>query len=265
MTEQQERPRLDVSVAEHVATLTLTDPSTLNAWSGEIGDGLIEALARFRHDDNVRAIIITGAGRGFCSGANLGQRRESAGEKRDMGAGLDRNVNPLLLSMRAYPKPLVAAVNGAAVGVGVALALNCDLIVMSESAFFMLAFSRVGLVPDGGASWLLPRVIGTARAFDLILLGERLDSQRALDWGLANRRVPDAELAASAQALAERLAAGPCALGLTRRLVWQGLDTSFAEQLARERAAQREAGLTEDFAEGVRSFAEKRPATFVGR
>jgi 2-(1,2-epoxy-1,2-dihydrophenyl)acetyl-CoA isomerase len=167
--------------------------------------------------------------------------------------------------MREMPVPLVTAVNGAAAGVGCSLALLGDLIVAGESAYFLQAFRRIGLVPDGGSTYLLPRAIGKARAMEMALLGEKVGAAKALEWGLINRCVPDAELMGEAMALARALADGPASLGLTRQLLWGSLDADWPAQLHRERLAQKTAGKTEDFAEGVGAFLAKRPAAFKGR
>jgi 2-(1,2-epoxy-1,2-dihydrophenyl)acetyl-CoA isomerase len=159
----------------------------------------------------------------------------------------------------------VAAVNGVAAGVGVSLALACDLVVAAESAYFLLAFRRIGLVPDGGATWLLPRLVGKARAMELMLLGEKLPAQTALDWGLINRCVPDAELMPTALTLAGALASGPSSLGMTRNLVWQALDADWHFQIESEAYAQGDASRSEDAREGIVAFLQKRPAEFKGR
>jgi len=212
----------------------------------------------------VRAIVLTGEGRGFCSGANLqpGGRGEGV---RNAGSALERVYNPLVTLVREMETPLVTAVNGAAAGVGCSLALLGDLIVAGESAYFLQAFRRIGLVPDGGSTYLLPRMVGRARAMEMAMLGERVPARQALEWGLINRCVDDAALMPTALALAEELASGPASLGLTRQLIWGSLDAGWSEQLHREAAAQSKAGRTEDFGEGVAAFLQKRKAEFKGR
>jgi len=251
-----------------VAVITLNDPQTLNASSPDMARELIAALSELDRGENaVRALVITGAGRGFCSGANLqsgsGYMDEHGGF--DAGALLDSLYNPLVNAIRDLAIPVVTAVNGAAAGIGCSIALLGDLIVAGESAYFLQAFSRIGLAPDGGSSYLLPRLIGKARAMEMALLGEKISAAQALEWGLINRCVPDGELMPQALALAERLASGPASLGMIRKVVWAALDADWASQLAYERDMQRAAGRTEDFREGVAAFLGKRSAAFKGR
>jgi 2-(1,2-epoxy-1,2-dihydrophenyl)acetyl-CoA isomerase len=251
-----------------VAVITLNDPQTLNASSPDMARELMVALSELDRGENaVRALVITGAGRGFCSGANLqsgsGYRDEQGGF--DAGALLDSLYNPLVNAIRDLAIPLVTAVNGAAAGIGCSIALLGDLIVAGESAYFLQAFSRIGLAPDGGSSYLLPRLIGKARAMEMALLGEKISAAQALEWGLINRCVPDAELMPQALALAGKLASGPASLGMIRKVVWAALDADWASQLAYERNTQRAAGRTEDFREGVAAFLGKRSAAFKGR
>jgi 2-(1,2-epoxy-1,2-dihydrophenyl)acetyl-CoA isomerase len=255
---------LDISAG--VARVTLNDPATLNAFSWRMGEELVDVFARIDADSAVRAALLTGAGRGFCSGANLAAKAASMADgPGDTGAVLEAFVNPLVLASATRRVPLVCAVNGPAAGVGLSLALLGDLIIAAESAFFLLAFSRIGLVPDGGASWLLPRRIGVTRATEMALLAERIPATRALEWGLVNQVVADGELAAVAGGVARRLADGPVSLSRTRQLMFSGLENSLEAQLAAELAGQRVAGLTEDHREGVAAFLEKRAASFGGR
>lgn len=261
-------PKVRTSVDNGVGIITLADPATLNAAGLDLMDGLQAAFEGFVADDAVRAIVLTGEGRGFCSGANLsggGGRATDSGASHGPNQALLKVYNPFVNQVRRSPKPLVAAVNGVAAGVGVSLALVCDLVVAAESAYFLLAFRRIGLVPDGGATYLLPRLIGKARAMELMLLGEKLPAKTALEWGLINRCVADAELMSSAMTFARALADGPKSLGLTRNLVWDSLDADWAEQLEAEAYRQGDAGRTEDAREGVMAFIQKRPAQFKGR
>ena len=259
--------RLDMSGP--VATVTLADPATLNAASLEMVDELLDAFRRTAEPGSgVRAIILTGEGRAFCSGANLSDARAlgSGGvEAPDVGAALESHYRPFTEALRASPAPVVVALNGVCAGIGCAFALAADLIVAAESASLILAFRRIGLVPDGGLTWLLPRIVGKARALEAMLLGDTIPAATAERWGLVNRVVPDADLTSAARDLAERLATGPASLRLMRHLVWDSLDNRLDEQLEAERRAQKEAGLTADFREGVQAFFEKRPTAFTGR
>jgi 2-(1,2-epoxy-1,2-dihydrophenyl)acetyl-CoA isomerase len=240
-----------------IAVITLDHPVTVNALSTAMVGGLNAALDALR-TGTFRALVLTGTGRGFCSGADMNE----LAARRTEGAGkvLERLYHPLFRRLRDLDMPIVTAVNGAAVGIGMSLALMGDLTVAGTSAYFLLSFARIGLVPDGGATWLLPRLIGLARAREMALLAEKLPAARALEWGLINRVVDDARLMDEALALAQRLADGPAALPLTRALFWD--ETSYEAQLAREAAAQERAGATEDFAEGLAAFQGKREPKF---
>lgn len=212
-----------------------------------------------------RAIVLTGEGRGFSSGVDLAAAAAgSGGFPEDTGEGLDLYFNPLVRTMVSLPVPLVAAVNGIAAGAGCSLALACDLIVAARSATFHMAFVGIGLVPDAGANWLLPRAIGRHRALEMMLLGQPVDAETGLAWGLANRVVDDADVAGEAQAIAARLAAGPTvALGLIRRLAVEA-SGSLEDALGAERRAQAVAGKTKDFRSAVMSFLSKQPPVFRG-
>jgi 2-(1,2-epoxy-1,2-dihydrophenyl)acetyl-CoA isomerase len=250
-----------------VGIITLADPSTLNAAGIDLMNDLQAAFQDFAYGDKVRAIVITGEGRGFCSGANLSGGGSSRATDVSTGPNqaLLRTFNPFVSAVRKSPKPLVSAVNGVAAGVGVSLAVASDLVVAAESAYFLLAFRRIGLVPDGGATWMLPRLVGKARAMELMLLGEKLPAKTALEWGLINKCVPDAELMDAAMQYAHALADGPASLSLTRNLVWDSLDAPWHVQLEAEAYAQGHAQRTEDAGEGVMAFVQKRPAQFKGR
>lgn len=255
-----------VQINQGVARITLNDPPSLNAFNADMGARLVETFAQLDADPSVRAAILTGAGRGFCSGANLAQKADAMAEgESDVGGVLQDFVNPLVASIPQRRVPLVCAVNGPAAGVGLSLALLGDYIVAAESAFFLLAFSRIGLVPDGGATYLLPRRIGLTRATEMALLAERIPASQALGWGMINKVVPDADLAAAADAVAARLAAGPASLARTRQLMLASMHTTLDAQLQAELDNQRWAGKTTDFAEGVSAFLAKRPAQFNGR
>jgi 2-(1,2-epoxy-1,2-dihydrophenyl)acetyl-CoA isomerase len=258
-----ERARLQVDGA--VAILTLNHPEVLNAVSPEMLKGMNDALDTLAGTTpRIRCLVITGSGRAFSTGANL-QGRGNAPRKSGAGRTLETLWHPLLQRLRDLPCPLVTAVNGPAAGAGMSLALMGDLILCARSAYFLQAFRRIGLVPDCGSTWLLPRLIGRARAMELSLLGERLPAETALAWGLVNRVFADDALMGEARCLAQELAAGPTvALGLMRRLYWQSAENSFEQQLDLECRSQQSAGATEDFREGVQAFLEKRPAKFAG-
>jgi 2-(1,2-epoxy-1,2-dihydrophenyl)acetyl-CoA isomerase len=249
-------------VKDSLAVLTLNHPEVLNAISSRMIDELRDALGRLEEpDQGIRCLLITGAGRGFCSGANLG-----GGGERKPGSTMDDSYNPLFLRLRDLPFPIVTAINGAAAGIGMSLALMGDLVIAGRSAYFLQAFRRIGLIPDGGATYILPRLIGQKRAMELSLLGERLFAPKALEWGLINRVVEDDRLQEEALRLAKELANGPTvALGLMRKTYWESLDNSFSEQLRLESKLQKIAGASGDNKEGVAAFREKRPAVFQGK
>lgn len=259
--------KISYSVENDIATVTFNDPATLNAAGVDTTEELLLAFEFAAKE--ARATILTGSGRGFCSGANLsgglGGGEAPRGEF-DAGKMLDRVYNPFVTVMREHPHPIITAVNGAAAGVGCSIALMGDLVVCAESAYFLQAFRRIGLVPDGGSTYLLARTIGRVRAMEMTLLGDKLPAAKALEWGLVNEVVADGALMSTALDLAQRLATGPTtALAMTRQLVWSAVEDSWDEQLHAERIAQRTAGRTEDTKEGVRAFLEKRPANFTGK
>ncbi|RYY28449.1 MAG: 2-(1,2-epoxy-1,2-dihydrophenyl)acetyl-CoA isomerase [Sphingomonadales bacterium] len=254
-----------ISLAEEdgVATVTLEAPERLNAIDPRMA---VELAHVFGAASAWRAILLTGAGRAFSSGADLSpDAAKSAGDEiQDPSAWLDTVYNPMVVAIRDCACPVVTAVNGPAVGIGCALALMGDIVVAKQSAYFLQAFRRVGLIPDGGSTFLLPRLVGKARAMELMLLGDRLDAQTALDWGLINRAVPDDALMPTAREIARSLAKGPASLGLIRSAIWASLDVDWARQLANERQAARLAVHTSDYKEGVQAFLEKRPPEFTG-
>ena len=249
-----------------VGRVTLNRPSSLNAWTIPFGHELLSALSERAADPSVRAVLVTGAGRGFSSGADLRAGFEIADDGMpDVRGELDGVYHPVIRAVRALEKPVVAAVNGPAVGIGASLALACDLVLAAESAFFQLAFANIGLMPDGGSTALLPAAIGKARTFELSLLAERLTPARALEWGLINAVHPDDALAGEATALTERLAAGPTrSYAGTKRALNQALFGDLDGQLELEAELQHELARTKDFTEGVTAFAQKRPAEFEG-
>jgi len=259
---------VNVHVAEATATVELNRPQALNAWNARLGADLLAALQHCATDDAVRAVLITGAGRAFSSGADLkdvsGGATTPDGHP-DVYKTLTERYHPIMHAIREMPKPVLAAVNGPAVGIGCSLAMCCDLIVAAESAYFLLAFVNIGLVPDGGSSLFMPSRVGMARASELAMLGERLPAAKALEWGLINRVVADEELHAQAAALAARLANGPTrSYAGTKRQLNNWLYARMGEQLELEARIQQEMAGSADFLEGATAFVEKRPARFSG-
>ena len=257
--------KIKLACANNVAVITLADAATLNAVDPTMVEELTDAFGLAARE--ARCVVLTGEGRAFSSGANLsaGAPVSSQDGRVDVGIRLEQQYNPFVTMLRQLPIPFITAVNGAAAGIGCSFALMGDLIVAGESAYFLQAFRRIGLVPDGGATYVLPRITTRARAMELMLLGERLPAAKALEWGMINRCTPDAELLTEAMKLAADLATGPTrALAMIRELAWLSLDSHWREQLQAEREAQREAGRTEDFAEGIQAFYQKRPAQFKG-
>lgn len=255
--------KITYSVENDIAIIAINDPKTMNAAGVDTVEEM--TLAFEMTADDARCTILTGNGRGFCSGANLSPDMSKGARKGkpDAGKALDSHYNPLIKAIKTHPHPVITAVNGAAAGVGCSLALMGDFIVAAESSYFLQAFRRIGLVPDGGSTFLLPRTIGRARAMEMALFGEKLPAATALDWGLVNRVVKDEDLLDEAKAYAAKLADGPTtALSLMRDLIWASEDNDFDSQLQAERFAQRTAGRSKDFAEGVAAFLEKRPADF---
>ena len=251
-----------------VAILKLDHPEVMNAVSMDMLGGLGEALDAVDDRRNeVRCLVLTGAGRAFCAGANLqGRDNQKPGSRSNAGVTLETGYHPFLRRLRNLHCPIVTSVNGAAAGAGMSFALMGDMILCARSAYFLQAFRRTGLVPDCGSTWLLPRLVGRARSVELSLMGERLPAEKALEWGLVNRVYDDAALMDETMKLARELADGPTiALSLIRRLYWESSDNSFEDQLDLEQQMQRKAGAAEDFKEGVTAFLEKRPAKFKGK
>ena len=256
-------PDLRLETVDAVATITLDRPDALNALTVPLKHELLAAFERIAADPGVRAVVVTGAGRAFCAGQDLRERLEA--EAAPLADELRLRYNPLIRAMVRLPKPIVGAINGVAAGAGASLAFACDIRLAVEGASFLLAFGKVGLVPDSGATWLLPRLIGGAKAAELALTGEPLRAVDAERLGLVARIVPADALAAEAHALAVRLAAGPPrAAALTKRALAASWDATFDEQLELEADLQGEAGSTADHAEGIAAFLDRRPPRFTG-
>jgi 2-(1,2-epoxy-1,2-dihydrophenyl)acetyl-CoA isomerase len=248
------------------ATLELNRPDRMNAWSNQFSRDLLVAIREIADDNGIRAVVVTGAGKAFSSGADLKEAADQAeGGTIDVYRVLTERYHPIITGIRRMPKPVVAAVNGPAVGIGLSLALACDLVVAAESAYFALAFVNIGLAPDGGSSLFVPSRVGFARAAELAMLGERLDARKALDWGLINRVWPDAEFAPNVVALLDQLASGPTkSYWGTKRQLDRWLYEQMENQLEFEAGIQQEIAISGDFAEGIAAFAEKRAPRFSG-
>jgi 2-(1,2-epoxy-1,2-dihydrophenyl)acetyl-CoA isomerase len=256
---------LDAAHLPGVLRITLNRPDKLNAFNAAIHKGLANAMTRAETDAAVRCLLITGAGRGFCAGQDLGERDMKA-PVIDLGEGLDARYNPLVRRMRALPKPIVCAVNGVAAGAGANFALACDIVLAARSASFGQAFVKIGLLPDCGGSYFLPRLAGTQRAMALAMTGERLAAEDAERWGLIWKCVDDADLKSTSEELARQLASGPTkALGLIKRAIYNSADNDLDAQLDLERDLQRELGKGMDYREGIAAFLEKRKPDFAGR
>ena len=252
-----------------VAVIRFNRPQALNAMTLELMAQLGVAFDRAADDAGVKAIILTGEGRGFCSGADLAASTVNppldAQGRLDLGWALEQHYNPLILKMRAMPKPIIAAVNGMAAGAGASLALMADLTIAARSAYFLQAFVNIGLIPDAGGTWLLPRSVGPQRAMGLALLGEKLSAEKAREWGLIWDVVDDDQLMPTVTALAQRLAAGPgIAIARIKRSLHAAAGNTLEEQLGLERELQRECGHSKDFMEGAMAFMQKRKANFKG-
>ena len=265
----QEYETVNLWRQEGAATIELNRPQRLNAWNRQFGLDLLAAVQTVAEDDSVRAVVVRGAGRGFSSGADLkdqaGATDTTPGGHLDVRSVLDEVYHPIITTIRRMPKPALAAVRGPAVGIGCSLALTCDLIVAAESAYFMLGFVNIGLVPDGGSSVLVPTRVGMARATEMALLGERVPAAQALQWGLINRVVADQDFDAEVGALGARLAAGPTrSYAGTKRQLNAWLYGRMDDQLELEANIQQEMAASGDFLEGVTAFVQKRDARFQG-
>lgn len=253
--------RVAVTAEGRIAVMAFNQPEILNAVSARMIAGAMAALDFIESEGKFRALVLTGEGKGFCAGANLSEIEPGV----SAGDMLERVYHPFLRRLTGFRLPVVTAVNGAAVGIGMSFALSGDLTIAARSAFFQQGFAKLGLVPDGGSSWLLPRLVGLARGRELAFLNEKLPAEKALEWGLINRLADDDRLRPEALALAEKLADGPAALTLTRKLFWESPGNAYESQLALEQAAQQEAGQTEDFREGLAAFHARRAPRFEGK
>lgn len=248
-----------------VLRITLNRPEVLNAFNADMARQMQEALAAAKTDQTVRALLLTGAGRAFCAGQDLASVPLDGAVQPDLGAIVRRQYNPTIVALVAMPKPVVCAVNGVAAGAGANLALACDIVIASARASFVQSFAKIGLVPDSGGTYLLPRLVGRARAAGLALLGEALTAQQAMEWGLVWNVCEPERLMPEALALAHRLARAPTkGLALTKRALAASWANDLDTQLELEASLQEEAGRTRDFLEGIRAFKEKREADFIG-
>jgi 2-(1,2-epoxy-1,2-dihydrophenyl)acetyl-CoA isomerase len=256
-----------LSRAAGIARVTLNRPDRLNSFTTKMHEELRDALATVRADTSARVLLLTGAGRGFCAGQDLSDRAVAPSDAPvDLGASIEANNRPLVLALQSFPMPVVCAVNGVAAGAGANIALACDLVVAAKSASFIQAFCRIGLIPDSGGTFFLPRLIGTARAMGLALLGDKLSAPQAADWGLIWKCVEDSELEATVDALLAQLAQAPTrGLVATRRALHASSHATLEAQLDLERDLQRELGYSADYREGVAAFLAKRPPQFTGK
>ncbi len=253
--------------AAGIARVTLNRPDRLNSFTAKMHEELRDALARVRADASARVLLLTGAGRGFCAGQDLSDRAVAPGDTPvDLGASIEANYRPLVLALQSFPMPVVCAVNGVAAGAGANIALACDLVIAARSASFIQAFCKIGLIPDSGGTYFLPRLVGTARAMGLALLGDKLPAQQAADWGLIWKCVDDADLAPTVESLLAQLAQAPTqGLVATRRALHAASNATLEAQLDLERDLQRELGYSADYREGVAAFLAKRPPRFAGK
>ncbi len=257
---------IEFTVDSGVATLTLNRPKALNSFTSEMHAEIREAMAQVKGDADIRCLVITGAGRGFCAGQDLGDRAVTGdGGAPDLGESVKKNYNPLIRSIMNLPKPVICAVNGVAAGAGSSIALACDIVLAARSASFIQVFCKIGLVPDSGGTFNLPRAIGLARAKGLAMLGDKLPAETAEEWGLIWKCIDDDELQDEAQKMARHLATQPTrALGLIKKLLNESSTNTLLEQTDLEQQAMQELGQSDNYREGVAAFMEKRPPVFKG-
>ena len=257
---------IEFNVEAGVATLTLNRPDTLNSFNTEMHEEVRAAMKQVQEDPSIRCLLLTANGRGFCAGQDLGDRAVSTDSGvPDLGESVEKNYNPLIKSIMGLPKPVVCAVNGVAAGAGASIALACDIVLAARSANFIQVFCKIGLVPDSGGTWNLPRAVGLVRAKGLALIGDKLPAEQAESWGLIWRCVDDEELQTEARKLAAHFATQPTrGLGMIKKLLRESSGNTLAEQLELEKNAMRELGQSHDYQEGVAAFMEKRPAKFKG-
>lgn len=256
-----------VSIDAGIARITLNRPDRLNSFNDAMHAQLRQALDRVKTDTSVRVLLLTGAGRGFCAGQDLGDRAVAPGGARvDLGASIERNYMPLILTLRALPLPVVCAVNGVAAGAGANIALACDIVIATRSASFIQAFCKIGLIPDSGGTYWLPRLVGTARAMGLAMLGDKLSAEQAEAWGLIWKCVDDAQFESAVAQLVGQLAQAPTkGLAATKHAIHAAEGHHLEQQLVLEREVQRTLGNSEDYREGVAAFVGKRHPQFKGR
>lgn len=254
------------SVEQGIARLTLNRPDKLNSFNTAMHAEVRDALGRVAGEGG-RVLVLTGAGRGFCAGQDLGDRAVApGGQGVDLGDSIENYYKPLVLALRNLPLPVIAAVNGVAAGAGANIALACDLVIATRSSSFIQSFSKLGLVPDSGGTWVLPRLVGNARALGLALLGEKLSAEQAAQWGLIWRCVDDADFKDTIESLAAQLAVAPTrGLARTKQAIYESWEHTLQAQLDQERDFQRELGQSQDYKEGVAAFTAKRTPTFTGR
>ena len=258
---------IQFDVADGIARLTLNRPDRLNSFNVQMHAEVQDVLAKVREDAACRVLVITGAGRGFCAGQDLGDRAVAPGASApDLGESIELRYKPLILGLRSLPKPVIAAVNGVAAGAGANIAFACDLVIATKSASFIQSFSKLGLVPDSGGTWTLPRLVGPARAIGLTFLGDKLGAEQAAAWGLIWRCVEDADFTGVVDQLAHQLASAPTrGLARTKEAIYSSSLRTLEQQLDVERDFQRELGFSDDYSEGVAAFTEKRAPRFTGR